>query len=415
MSIRSYSAMQPLPISVVGAGYWGRKVIREILSLAQTTRRVSLHSVVDNSPSTLEQCRKEFGSLKYRLNYGDLLSDSEASAVHICSPNPTHFEVASELLRSRKDVLVEKPLALRAREAYELVRLAETNRRVLSTGHVHRFNNGVTELKRVVDSGVLGDIYYLRLNWTGFLPPQKDRDVITDLGPHPFDICNNVLGEWPTKITCKGKGYRTRTSDEVAFITAEYLDGVVANIELSWLDRERRREVTVVGSDAVARLDCLDQRLVLRRSDSSDPVSVVQSNTVVDAYRVRNLESNIPEETVMPRSLAELFERASKDLIQIKGDYGFCDGVSEACAEGAIFYYRAKSTFHDYNGTLDWARCTYIVDNNEAKLITSLLIQEAMNFEEDLILLTGKDMSGLNDRDDWSFADFARAARELGY
>ena len=282
MSIRSYSAMQPLPISVVGAGYWGRKVIREILSLAQTTRRVSLHSVVDNSPSTLEQCRKEFGSLKYRLNYGDLLSDSEASAVHICSPNPTHFEVASELLRSRKDVLVEKPLALRAREAYELVRLAETNRRVLSTGHVHRFNNGVTELKRVVDSGVLGDIYYLRLNWTGFLPPQKDRDVITDLGPHPFDICNNVLGEWPTKITCKGKGYRTRTSDEVAFITAEYLDGVVANIELSWLDRERRREVTVVGSDAVARLDCLDQRLVLRRSDSSDPVSVVQSNTLGD-------------------------------------------------------------------------------------------------------------------------------------
>src|SRR5207245_4418975 len=62
----------------------------------------------------------------------------------------------------------------------------------------------------------------------------------------------------------------------------EYLDGVVANIELSWLDRERRREVTVVGSDAVARLDCLDQRLVLRRSDSSDPVSVVQSNTLGD-------------------------------------------------------------------------------------------------------------------------------------
>jgi UDP-N-acetylglucosamine 3-dehydrogenase len=272
--------MQPLQISVVGAGYWGRKVIREILSLAQTTGRVSLHSVVDNSPSTLEQCRKEFGPLKYRLNYRDLLSDPEASAVHICSPNPTHFEVASELLRSKKDVLVEKPLALRSREAYELVRLAETNRRVLSTGHVHRFNNGVTELKHVVDSGVLGDIYYLRLSWTGFLPPQKDRDVITDLGPHPFDICNNILGVWPTKITCKARSYRIRTSDEAAFITAEYLDGVVANIELSWLDHERRREVTVVGSDAVARLDCLDQKLALQRADRSEPVAVVQSNTL---------------------------------------------------------------------------------------------------------------------------------------
>src|SRR2546428_10813719 len=101
MSIRSYSAMQPLPISVVGAGYWGLKVIREILSLAQTTRRVSLHSVVDNSPSTLEQRRKEFGSLKYRLNYGDLLSDSEAPAVHFCSAAPTHFDGAAAVPGSR--------------------------------------------------------------------------------------------------------------------------------------------------------------------------------------------------------------------------------------------------------------------------------------------------------------------------
>jgi UDP-N-acetylglucosamine 3-dehydrogenase len=272
--------MQPLQVSVVGAGYWGKKVIREILSLAKTTGKVSLCSVVDNSPSILEQCAKEFGPLIYHLNYRDLLSDPNVSAVHICSPNASHFEVASELLRSKRDVLVEKPLALRTREAYELVRLAETTGRVLSTGHLHRFNNGVKELKRVVDSGVLGEIYYLRLQWTGLLPRQEERDVITDLGPHPFDICNDVLGLWPTKISCRGRGYRSQTSDEVAFVTAEYLNGIVANIELSWLDHEKRREVTIVGSDAVARLDCLDQKLVLQRTGGTEPVSVAQSNTL---------------------------------------------------------------------------------------------------------------------------------------
>ena len=272
--------MQPLQISVVGAGYWGKKVIREILNLAKTTGKVSLSSVVDNSPSILEQCAKEFGPLTYHLNYRDLLSDPYVSAVHICSPNASHFEIASEFLRSKKDVLVEKPLALRTREAYELVRLAETNSRVLSTGHLHRFNNGVKELKRVVDSGVLGDIYYLRLQWTGLLPPQKERDVITDLGPHPFDICNDVLGSWPSKISCRGRGYRTRTGDEVAFITADYLNGIVANIELSWLDHEKRRDVTVVGSDAVATLDCLDQNLVIQRPDGTEPVSVAPRNNL---------------------------------------------------------------------------------------------------------------------------------------
>jgi len=269
-----------LQVSVIGAGYWGKKVIREILNLSETTGKVGLCSVVDNSPSILEQCVKEFGPVECHLNYRDLLSDPHVSAVHICSPNASHFEVASEFLRSKKDVLVEKPLALRTREANELVRLAETTGRVLSTGHLHRFNNGVKELKRVVDSGVLGDIYYLRLQWTGLLPPQKERDVITDLGPHPFDICNDVLGLWPTKISCRGRGYRNRTSDEVAFITAEYLNGIVANIELSWLDHEKRREVTIVGSDAVAKLDCLDQKLILQRPNGTDPVSVVPSNTL---------------------------------------------------------------------------------------------------------------------------------------
>ena len=272
--------MPPLQVSVIGAGYWGKKVIREILNLSETTGKVGLCSVVDNSPSILEQCVKEFGQLECHLNYRDLLSDPHVSAVHICSPNASHFEVASEFLRSKKDVLVEKPLALRTREANELVRLAETTGRVLSTGHLHRFNNGVKELKSVVDSGVLGDIYYLRLQWTGLLPPQKERDVITDLGPHPFDICNDVLGLWPTKISCRGRGYRNRTSDEVAFITAEYLNGIVANIELSWLDHEKRREVTIVGSDAVAKLDCLDQKLILQSPNGTDPVSVVPSNTL---------------------------------------------------------------------------------------------------------------------------------------
>jgi len=288
----------PVNMSVIGAGYWGKKVIREILNVSRTTGRVSLCSVIDNSPSMLEQCLREFGPLDYRLSYQGLLSDSTTSAVHICSPNNTHFEVASNFLRSKKHVLVEKPLALRSREAEELVRLAEAKRRVLAVGHVHRFNNGLNELRRIVQSGILGDIYYLRLQWTGYLPPQKDRDVITDLGPHPFDICNNILGTWPTKISCRARGYRGGACDEVAFITAEHVDGVNANIELSWLDSEKHRDVTVVGSDAVARLDCLDQKLVLQRSEKTETISTVPSNTLQEEiiHFVRCVENNSASE-----------------------------------------------------------------------------------------------------------------------
>jgi len=266
-------------IAVIGAGYWGKKIIREVLDISRTTGRVQLHAVVDNSPTMLAQCEQEFGPSDYRVDYQGLLDDPELSGVHICTPNSTHFEVASSFLKHGKNVLVEKPLTLNSKEAYQLVRIAQENKRVLCVGHIHRFNNGVRELRQAINSGVLGELYYVRFGWTGFLPPQGYREVITDLAPHPFDICNYLLDMWPNKITCRGKGYRTKENEEVAFITAEHPSGLAAQVEVSWLDRQKRRDVTVVGSKGMAYLDCAEQKGVLHASNSTQ-ISISPSNTI---------------------------------------------------------------------------------------------------------------------------------------
>ena len=96
------SVANPVRIAVIGAGYWGKKVIREVLDVAKTTGRVQLHAVVDNSPTMLAQCQQEFGPLDYRLDYQGLLTDPKLSGVHICTPNATHFEVAASFLRHGK-------------------------------------------------------------------------------------------------------------------------------------------------------------------------------------------------------------------------------------------------------------------------------------------------------------------------
>ena len=272
--------VDPVRIAVIGAGYWGKKVIRELLEIGRTTGRVQVHAVVDNSPTMLSHCQKEFGPLDFKVDYHELLEDPKLSAVHICSPNATHFNVASDFLKNGKSVLVEKPLTLESNDAYRLVQLAHDSRLVLCTGHIHRFNNGVRELRRAIASGVLGDLYYLRFIWTGFLPPQIHREVITDLAPHPLDICNYLLEMWPSKVTCSGKGYRTKENDEVAFITAEHSGGITAHIEVSWLSREKRREVTVVGSRGEAYLDCSEQKGVLRSSEGTQDISITPSNTL---------------------------------------------------------------------------------------------------------------------------------------
>src|SRR5207237_8638030 len=107
--------MSRLNIAVIGAGYWGKKVISQILDLARTGDEMNLYSVADSSPIALENCRKEFGPLNYRLDYGELVSDPKVSAVHLCSPNQTPFEIASEFLIQVQHVLDDQPVALTSR------------------------------------------------------------------------------------------------------------------------------------------------------------------------------------------------------------------------------------------------------------------------------------------------------------
>jgi UDP-N-acetylglucosamine 3-dehydrogenase len=300
--------MKPVKIAVIGAGYWGRKVIREIVDLSRTNGNVELRAVVDNSPTCLEQCQREFGGLDYRLDYRTLLKDPELDAVHISTPNATHFEVASAFLRDGKHALVEKPLTLTPPEAYQLLQLAREKGRVLCTGHIHRFNNGVKELQRAISSGILGELYYLRLEWTGFLLPQSQREVITDLAPHPFDISNYLLGTWPTKISCRGKGFRTKGNEEVAFINTEYSNGLYMHIEVSWLDRQKRRNVTVVGSEGIARLDCGEQTAVLQHGDKTEKVDITPSNTL-------RLEINHFADCINHNSRSESYANQSDGLL----------------------------------------------------------------------------------------------------
>ncbi len=272
--------MEPVKLGVIGAGYWGKKVIKEAQTISEEEGTLNLQYVVDNSPTALEQCARKFGPLDYRIGYESLLSDPELSAVHICTPNGQHFRVASAFLKAGKNVLLEKPLTLKSEEAYQLVQLAEDNNVVLCVGHIHRFNNGIRELKRALATGVLGTPYYLRLEWTGYLPPQTERDVLTDLAPHPLDICNYLTGKWPDNISCRAKGYRTTENEEVAFMSCEYEDGVYAHIEVSWLDRQKRRTLAFVAKEGIATLDCLEQTATVQHKDKIEPVPIVPSNTL---------------------------------------------------------------------------------------------------------------------------------------
>jgi predicted dehydrogenase len=274
--------MKRTNVAVIGAGYWGKKIVYEYSELAKNGFEVNLSAVCDLSMENLQFCNKSYGIPNICSSLEDILSDREIDAVNICTPSETHYKITKAALEEGKHVLVEKPMSLNSSEAYELVDLADEKGLVISVGHIYRFNNAVRKVRSLIEEGFFGDVFYLKLRWTTLCPPLKGRDILTDLAPHPFDIINFLLNDWPSKLSCKAKTYRRKELEEVAYCVAEFDNGVMAHIELSWLLPGKTREVNVSGSKGFAKIDCLNQVIEGYKNGEIYAIPVKRNNTIKD-------------------------------------------------------------------------------------------------------------------------------------
>jgi len=269
-------------VAVVGAGYWGTKLIREYLA-AQSRGTVRLARVCDSSMAALLAGKEEFPIFNDLLTekVQDLIEDPSISAVHIATPNHTHFNLARMVLEGGKDVLIEKPMTLNSRDAFELVDLALSSERVLHVGHIFRYNNALRIARQIMRRKAIGKIRYGRVQWTDYAPIFPDRDIIFDLGPHLVDALNQLLDAWPTQVSGFARAYRnSKEHPEVAYGITEFADGVFAHVEMSWLHPGKVREVTVIGSEGKLLIDCIAQRVFKSDLEKSEEIPVLANNTI---------------------------------------------------------------------------------------------------------------------------------------
>jgi UDP-N-acetylglucosamine 3-dehydrogenase len=266
---------QRVKLAVFGAGYWGTKLCREYFAIENTTKEVQLCYVVDSSEIALENIRKELEKspyppssvIKYKTDYLEVLNDPDIEAVHIALPNQLHYEVARKALEKGKNVLIEKPLCTTSREAFKLARLSEEKGLVLQVGHIFRFNNAIRTMKEVVRSGRLGKIFYANLYWDTYEPSlAKNRDIVFDLAPHPVDVLNYLLDEWPTKVHAVGDSYvhNKENREEVAIVSLEFPERVLAHLYLSWIHHgAKERIVKLICEKGTLTCNALEQKIKL--------------------------------------------------------------------------------------------------------------------------------------------------------
>jgi UDP-N-acetylglucosamine 3-dehydrogenase len=277
---------KPLKIGVLGAGYWGQKVVAEYQQLAMINSEINLSMVCDLKAENLTFCRETLGINEDKLSsdYNKLLFSDDLDAVHICTPNDTHHKFGLTALQAGKHVLLEKPMAKSTSDAWELVETAEKKHLCLQVGHIFRFSNALKTVRELITQEYFGDLYYLKLQWTTLMPSPLDRDIIFDLGPHPVDIMNFLLGRWPKKVSCNGKAYRREFLEEVAYINMEFEEKLMAHVELSWLQPGKVRELNIMGRERSATVDCLRQdiRIYDNHEGTGFNLDVPKNNTIFD-------------------------------------------------------------------------------------------------------------------------------------
>jgi len=248
-------------IAVIGCGYWGKNLVRNFVELG------ALHTICDSDPKALSKLGALYPSVSKETNIDAILDNKEIRGVVIALPSALHYPTAKKALLADKDVFVEKPLTSKSSQARELVELAEKRKRILMVGHLMLYHPAVHVLKRHIQSGDLGEIYYLYSTRVNLGQVRSDESALWRLAPHDISLFLYLLDTVPEAVSAQGISYVQQHLEDVVFITLQFPRKVLAHIHASWLDPHKIRQLTVVGSKKMAVFDDMDPEHKLRIYD----------------------------------------------------------------------------------------------------------------------------------------------------
>src|ERR1700730_3561453 len=151
--------------------------------------------------------------------------------------------------------MVEKPMTLVTGDSVKLVNLARLRNRVLMVGHLLEYHPATLYIKNMIDSGELGEVYYIYSQRLNLGTVRSDENAWWSLAPHDISVACRLLSEWPLSVQCRGQNVLQPDIADVVFATLEFPKGRIAHMHVSWLDPHKTRKLTVVGSRKMVVFD----------------------------------------------------------------------------------------------------------------------------------------------------------------
>jgi predicted dehydrogenase len=254
--------METIKIGIVGYGHWGPILARNFFDLPDA----SLVAIADLRADSVERARSRYPQVEHVRDYRELFKMG-LDAVVISTPPFTHFAIAKDCLLQNLHVLIEKPMTVNAKDAEELVELADKKGLTLMVGHIFAYHSAVHALKKYIENGELGKVYYIdtaRLNLGLF---QRDSNVLWDLAPHDISVVLQLLGERPVSASTHGMTCVTNGIFDVVYLNLLFPNNISAHVHVSWLDPCKVRRITVVGSQKMAVFNDMENEQKIKLYD----------------------------------------------------------------------------------------------------------------------------------------------------
>ena len=281
-------------VAVVGFGYWGPNIARNLTQLPEC----ELRAICDLDPERLSAPKRLYPGCRLEGDFQNLLRAPDIDAIAICTPVATHYDLASAALRADKHVLIEKPLADTSEKCERLINLAASRGRVLQVDHTFVYSEPVQAIRSMLDAGDVGDLLYVdavRINLGLFRP---DVDVIWDLAVHDLSIINYLIEDRPLWVSAIGIAHYGKFASQ-AYVAVKYEGSLLAHVHVNWLAPVKIRSTVIGGSKRMIVYDDLSPSEKVRIyekgvSMNDDPES--RTRAMVD-YRLGSMTAPYLEKT----------------------------------------------------------------------------------------------------------------------
>lgn len=244
-----------MKVLLIGIGRWGKNHLKALTKLAEELY------VVDSDASQLKACR-EFSIPEDHLSHDYRAFLDRVDGVDVVTPADSHLAICKECFDKKKDVFVEKPIALTSQEAKKMMVQAEKKGVIFQVGHIYRYHPASSKIRSLIGEGRLGEVRYGYGHFMGFKRPRTDVGVTQTDAIHYFDLFNYLVGGPPRAVTAVVKNYLDLPLDDTSVSLLDY-DGKVIFIEAGYMPPEKRRDIAIVGEKASLYCDFQKNSLLL--------------------------------------------------------------------------------------------------------------------------------------------------------